>query len=131
MHNSGASHRGARTRVCCLTIESSCVVPAKAGTHSHRRLLGQKASASATKTIGHGVWVPAFAGTTKESGWACRRAMGTDTLASRSKRRIAAVDHKTIGGVIGRRLAHQIDRDAAEIQGLAEPPPPNPRHHIA
>ncbi len=42
----------------------SFVVPAKAGTHSHRRSLGQKASASAPKMIGHGVWVPAFAGTT-------------------------------------------------------------------
>src|SRR6267154_1945745 len=39
-----------------------------------------------------------------------------------SKRRIAAINHKTIGGVIGRCLAHQIHRDAAEIRGLAEPP---------
>src|SRR5258705_13603644 len=45
----------------------SFVVPAKAGTHSHRRLLAQKVSASAPKMIGHGVWVPAFAGTTKEN----------------------------------------------------------------
>jgi hypothetical protein len=32
----------------------------------------QKALASAPKTTGHGVWVPAFAGTTKESGCAFR-----------------------------------------------------------
>src|SRR6266852_3296627 len=57
------AHRAARSQccVCCLTFESSCVVPAKAGTHSHRRLLGQKASASAPKMIGHGVWIPARA----------------------------------------------------------------------
>src|SRR5674476_232244 len=32
---------------------------------------------------------------------------------------IAAVDHKAVRGVIGRRLAHEIDGDAAEIRGLA------------
>src|SRR5438876_918708 len=32
-----------------------------------------------------------------------------------SKRRIPTVDHEAIGGVIGRRLAHQVHRDAAEI----------------
>src|SRR6266699_1433556 len=40
------------------------VVPAKAGTHNHRRLLRWKVSATAPKTRGRGVWVPAFAGTT-------------------------------------------------------------------
>src|SRR6266571_5266497 len=39
-----------------------------------------------------------------------------------SKRRVTAVNDKTIRGMIRRRLAHQINRDAAEIRGLAEPP---------
>jgi hypothetical protein len=41
------------------------VVPAKAGTHNHRRLLEQKPSATVQKMRGRGVWVPAFAGTTQ------------------------------------------------------------------
>src|SRR6185437_11489567 len=48
-----------------------------------------------------------------------------------SKGRIAAVDHEAVGGVIGRCPAHQIDGDAAEIRGLAEPPHRNARHHGA
>jgi hypothetical protein len=41
-----------------------CVVPAKAGTHNHLSLLEQKPLATAPKHKTHGVWVPAFAGTT-------------------------------------------------------------------
>src|SRR5258705_7499668 len=52
MHNSGASRRGARRRVCCLTIESSYVVPAKAGTRSHRRSLLWKVSNSVPQRDG-------------------------------------------------------------------------------
>ena len=37
-----------------------------------------------------------------------------------SKRRIAAVNHKTIRSMIRRRLAHQVHRDAAEIGRIAE-----------
>src|ERR1700689_4267709 len=44
------------------------------------------------------------------------------------KRSIAAIDHNAVGGMIRRRLAHEIDRDAAEIGGLAEPPYRNARH---
>src|SRR5882672_5632749 len=55
------------------------------------------------------------------------RTMRPGTL---SKRRIAAVDHEAVGGVIGGGVAHQIHRDAAEIGGLAEPPRRDPRHHI-
>ena len=50
---------------------------------------------------------------------------------TRSKRGVAAVDHKTIGGVIGRRVAHQVHGDSAEIRRLAEPPHRNPRQHGA
>src|SRR5450631_3263272 len=45
-------------------IRSSSVVPAKAGTHSHRGQLGAEAVNQRAKTHGRGVWVPAFAGTT-------------------------------------------------------------------
>jgi hypothetical protein len=41
------------------------VVPANAGTHNHRLELLEKVSALGAKTKGHGVWVPAFAGTTR------------------------------------------------------------------
>ena len=55
----------------CLTF----VVPAKAGTHSHKRFLEQKLSVTVTKPRGRGVWVPAFAGTTngsrRERGGVC------------------------------------------------------------
>src|SRR5712664_47104 len=47
-----------------------------------------------------------------------------------SKRGVTAIDHKTIRGVIRRRLAHQVNRDAAEIGRLAEPPHRNPGYHI-
>src|SRR5882672_9215731 len=43
-----------------LKIEPSCVIPAKAGTHNHRRMLRRKVSATVPKMMGHGVWVPAF-----------------------------------------------------------------------
>src|SRR4051812_37590370 len=42
------------------------VVPAKAGTHNPWHCLLRKASAPSPKTRAHGVWVPAFAGTTAE-----------------------------------------------------------------
>src|SRR6267142_6808858 len=123
MHSSGASRRGARSGICCLTIESSCVVPAKAGTHSHRRLLGQKASASATKTIGHGVWVPAFAGTTKESGWSfpslreatlsavAQRGGGSDEAIHSSFTRFTRRDGLLAEPVIGRAFARPLARN--------------------
>src|SRR5258705_7770708 len=47
-----------------------------------------------------------------------------------SKRRIPAIDHKTIRRMIRRRLAHDVDRDATEIRRLAEPADRNPRHHV-
>src|SRR5664279_5345392 len=43
----------------CLKIGSSCVVPANAGTHNHRRLLGAIAVRHLAKMLGRGVWVPA------------------------------------------------------------------------
>jgi len=49
----------------------SIVVPANAGTHNHRiaLLIATPTTAKATATVlnylGHGVWVPAFAGTTR------------------------------------------------------------------
>src|SRR5258707_15782612 len=69
MHSSGASRRGARTHVCCLTI---CiiheVVPAIAGTHTPCPIiLGAEAEAFCPNER-RWLWVPAFAGTTKESG---------------------------------------------------------------
>jgi hypothetical protein len=47
------------------------VAPAKAGAHNHRVELliaispRAKATTSVLNNIGHGVWVPAFAGTTR------------------------------------------------------------------
>jgi len=38
---------------------NSIVVPAYAGTHNHRRLLGRKVVNQRAKTKGCGVWVPA------------------------------------------------------------------------
>src|SRR3977135_875073 len=70
--------------------------------------------------------------------------------AAPSECRIATIDHKAVGSVIGRRLAHEINGDASEIGGLAqaeqglasgmsgpaaapgalpEPPYRNARHH--
>jgi hypothetical protein len=40
------------------------VVPANAGTHNPGRSLLKKVFGYSAKTIAHGVWVPAFAGTT-------------------------------------------------------------------
>src|ERR1700733_1423691 len=40
------------------------VVPANAGTHNPGSLLWQKVSHSSASSMGRGVWVPAFAGTT-------------------------------------------------------------------
>src|SRR3954466_8435358 len=40
------------------------VVPAKAGTHNHRRSLRQEKLSAALHSRRHAVWVPAFAGTT-------------------------------------------------------------------
>jgi len=42
------------------------VVPANAGTHNHRRSLLRKVSTSIAQPKGRSVWVPAFAGTTRE-----------------------------------------------------------------
>lgn len=42
----------------------------------------------------------------------------------------SAVDDKTPAVWIGRRVAHQVDGDAAEIGRLAEAPYRNPRHHV-
>ena len=50
----------------CATIR--IVVPANAGTHNHRRLLlKQSRPPSRSHNIRRGVWVPAFAGTTREN----------------------------------------------------------------
>src|SRR5260370_33674542 len=49
----------------CLRIESSCVVPAKAGTHTPRllvRVCGQLSFYNKRRWL----WVPAFAGTTRD-----------------------------------------------------------------
>jgi hypothetical protein len=52
-------------------IISPSVVPAKAGTHNHRITLSssimrqEKVTPSALTDFGRGVWVPAFAGTTR------------------------------------------------------------------
>src|SRR6266850_7073258 len=65
-----------RTRVCCLKIcINQYVVPAKAGTHTPCPIiLGAEAEAFCTNER-RWLWVPAFAGTTKESGWGgCERA---------------------------------------------------------
>ena len=74
-NNSGA-WRGGNVKACLLLFEIEsvrihgvltrqlCVVPAKAGTHNHRRLMEQKPLAIVLKKWGRGVWVPAFAGTT-------------------------------------------------------------------
>src|SRR6185436_18213551 len=67
------------------------------------------------------LWVPAFAGTTD----------GVSAYTSpASKRGIPAIDHKTIRRMIRRRLAHDVDRDAAEIGGLAETAHRDARHHV-
>src|SRR5207248_1526767 len=47
-----------------------------------------------------------------------------------SKGRIATVNHETIGGVIGRGLAHQVHRDAAEVGRLAEAAHRNAGHDV-
>ena len=59
-HSSGASRRG--NAELCLTI--SVVVPAKAGTHTPRRLLGEMLFAGSPQQRRPVVMVPAFAGTT-------------------------------------------------------------------
>ena len=123
-NDSGASRRETRTRVCCLTIcITQHVVPAKAGTHSHRRSLEQKVSASASKMIGHGVWVPAFAGTTKESGWSfpslrkatlsavAQRGGGSDEAIHSSFTRFTRRDGLLAEPVIGRAFARPLARN--------------------
>src|SRR3979411_2476050 len=47
-----------------------------------------------------------------------------------SKGRISAIDHESISRMIRRCLAHDVDRDAAEIRGLAEAAHRNARHHV-
>src|SRR5882757_3518244 len=46
--------------------DSLIVVPAKAGTHNHRTTLLPRLLASSFQQSSRGVWVPAFAGTTRE-----------------------------------------------------------------
>src|SRR6267142_6713467 len=48
-----------------MTGPNSCVVPANAGTHNHRRLWLRKVSTNVPNTNGT-AWVPAFAGTTQD-----------------------------------------------------------------
>src|SRR5579871_2166747 len=50
---------------------------------------------------------------------------------AQSKRGVAAVDHKAVGRMVGRGLAHQIYRNAAEIARLAEPTHRDSRHYGA
>ena len=57
---------------CCLKFEASMrvtlrVVPANAGTHSHRRVCFAKTVCHSALWKDHAVWVPAFAGTTARS----------------------------------------------------------------
>jgi hypothetical protein len=49
-------------------MHSRRVVPAKVGTHNHRRRLLQKGVCHFALLIDHAVWVPAFAGTTTIEG---------------------------------------------------------------
>src|SRR5665647_3789580 len=70
-HTPGETRRGiAKLYLGCLTIEYSCVVPANAGTHNPRRSLqrstAQQGFLHHPKHWRHGVWVPAFAGTTSK-----------------------------------------------------------------
>ena len=54
----------ARSRSCdcgCLKFESSYVVPAKAGTHSHRRSLVRRGGCSSIKSKRRRLWIPARA----------------------------------------------------------------------
>ncbi len=58
------AQRAARSRrcICCLTIESSHVVPAKAGTHSHRlSLVRRDGRSSSIKSKRRWLWIPARA----------------------------------------------------------------------
>jgi hypothetical protein len=53
--------------------KSHIVVPAKAGTHNHKWLLVRDGgTTSPFDNICHGLWVPAFAGTTVEDVGRCR-----------------------------------------------------------
>src|SRR6202007_3263057 len=81
------------------------------------------------------------AATARARSWSCRFRAGRRTRSAGalpdpayrgppSERGLAAVDHKAVGGVIGRGLAHDVDRDAAEIGWLAEAAHGNARHHI-
>src|SRR5258705_10535441 len=90
-------------------IRTYYVVPAKAGTHSHRRSLAQKVSASAPKMTGHGVWVPAFAGTTWEDS-IFKEPTSNTTSRSRGAKRARVVHlslaHKRPWGLPGARCPH-------------------------
>src|SRR6266566_2787791 len=46
--------------------------PCESRDYNHRCSMREKVSATAPKTRGHGVWVPAFAGTTSGYEWAYR-----------------------------------------------------------
>src|SRR5437899_1643619 len=77
-----------------------CPVRARPGIQNHRTSLSRRLPAACSLTIDSAVWVLAFREDDEKVG---------------SKRRIAAVDHETVGGVIGGGVAHQIHRDAAEV----------------
>jgi hypothetical protein len=76
MHHPGVSRRGKAEE--CFHI----VVPAKAGTHNHRTLCCAKVVQQHFLTMGRGVWVPAFAGTTMRE---CRH---RDPLAGNEERAV-------------------------------------------
>lgn len=49
-----------------MIVQHHSVVPAKAGTHNHRRRLWRQGIGHSASWINHAAWVPAFAGTTIE-----------------------------------------------------------------
>jgi hypothetical protein len=51
------------------SVRHLLVVPANAWTHNHRTACWTKAVEQSLSTMGRGVWVPAFAGTTLSQVW--------------------------------------------------------------
>ena len=64
INGSGAWRRGTKTRVEVEARTSQPVVPANAGIHNHRTSLLCRGVSAVFQFQRHGVWVPAFAGTT-------------------------------------------------------------------
>ena len=71
MHNSGVSRReGANARLLFDNLHHQHVVPAKAGTHTPCPIILDAVAETFCADERRWLWVPAFAGTMKESGWA-------------------------------------------------------------